>query len=454
MKISGSPQFKVGLFVVVVFVLLVYVTVRVTQSSIFPGSTYTVYFTTNSATGLNNKTPVQIAGIQVGNVDEVKLVDSNKAQITLEIKKDVELSRDVQARVKSVGFLGDTYIDLYQPGPVVQPFLRDGESITSVGGGGDFGEVTTQVSDIAADIKAITATMKTLMAGEDSSFARTLKNVEKITTSLEHVTTQNEGNLNAIIANMKALSENMNLIVARNTANIDATLDNVASISEKVRRGEGTVGRLLNDDETVEKLNESLDNLNGILGGANKLQTSVGYHAEYLGVSKDFKHYISLALKPRPDKYFLLEFISDPSPDSRRETVETEITANGVTSTVVEEKNTTSPDNFLISAQLAKEFYGFTLRGGVIESKGGVGIDYTYGPASLKTSVFDFETKHNERPHIKTMATFNVTDSFYLLGGLDDIISKQQDPDWFLGLGIQVSDEDIKSLFGLMSLKN
>lgn len=447
-----TPQRKAGLFALIIILILGYVTVRLSKTSLLPGGSYTIYAIVDEASGLTKKTPVLIAGVQVGYLDDVELVDGNKARLSLAISRGVKVSKNVEVRIRTIGFLGDTYIDLYQPGEIRET-LKHKDAVGKVSVQGDISALTGQLTDIAGDVKAITATMKTLMAGDDSSFAKSLKNIEKITEALGNVSVKNEANLNAIIANMRAISENLNAIVARNMGNVDATLDNVAVVTDKIKRGEGTLGRLINDDETVEKLNDSLDNLNNLLGGANKMSVDVGYHTEYLGQTEEFKHYVSLALKPKPDKYFLIELVDDPAPDSTRTIRESTITSGGTTTTVTEEVKKTEFDKFRFSAQLAKKYYGFTFRGGLIESSGGAGIDYDYGPVGVKLSAFDFETKRGERPHLKAMGTVNLTKSFYLLGGMDDFISKEQDPDWFFGAGVSVTDDDLKSLIGLFGAK-
>lgn len=445
MSFKLTPQLKVGFFVLVVLALLAFATIRVSQKSLWPGSTYKVYILIDTATGITNKTPVQIAGIQVGAVSDIELQKNNQAKIELEMDKGVKLSQNVQARIKSLGFLGDTYIELYQPGPVVGE-LPPKSTITNVASYGDFSSVTGQMGAIAEDVKAVTATMKVLMAGEDSPFSH-------IVNSLDRVTTRNEENLNAIIANLKAMSENLNLIVARNAANVDTAMGNAADITEKIKRGEGTIGRLVNDDTTVDKLNDSIDNLNELVGGANKMQVGLGYRAEYLGTTQNFKNYVSLQLKPRPDKYFLFEFVDDPAPSSTFVQKDTTITSGGTSTTVTEATNTVDPDKFRFSAELAKQYYDLTFRGGLIESSGGAGIDYNKGPFGLQFSAFHFTSKRGQLPHLKAMGTANITQSIYVAGGMDDFISKQQDPDWFVGAGIRVTDDDLKSIFGLMSLK-
>lgn len=452
MKLPSSPQFKTGLFAAVILLILAYATLKVSQGNFLPGGTYSLYLLVDSATGISKKTPVEVAGISVGTVEKIELTEDNKARVEMRIKKGVVVTRDVQARIKTTGFLGDTYIELYQPTPFGPPLFK-GETITSSSNYGDISSLTGQMTDIAADIKAITGTMRSLMSGEDSSFAKSLRNIEKITESLKNVSVQNEDDLSIIIQNLRALSSNLNTLVARNSPNVDATLDNISVITEKIKKGEGTIGRLINDDETVEKLNESIDNLNELLGGASKWQMDLGYHTEYLAETEDFKHYISLAVKPKPDKYFLFEVVKDPAPDSTFKTTETTITSGGASTTVTEEEEVVETDKFRFSVQLAKKYYGLTLRGGLIESSGGVGLDYDYGPVGVKFSAFDFETKRGEKPHLKAMGQVNLTKNFYLLGGLDDFISNQQDPDWFMGAGLTMTEDDMSSIFGLMKIK-
>lgn len=444
-----NKALMLGIFILCTLLLLAYATVRINEGSFFPGSRYHLLVEIESASGIDNKTSVVMAGVPIGQVSKISLVGPNRAELDLEIDKGVIVTSATEVRVKTTGFLGDTYIELYQlnnAGLV----LKAGDRLTHVTPGGD---LTGQLSDIASDVKAITGTLKTLMAGDDSSFAKSLRNVEQITNSLKNVTTGNEANLNAIIANLKDVSINLNRMVAHNEGNVNATLNNVASITDKMKNGEGTIGRLLNDESTVDKINESLDGINNIVGGTGRLQVGIGYHSEYLGASQEFKQYVGLQVQPRPDKYFSFEFVDDPAPPASTTITKTKITSGGKTSSVTEESNVQDLNKFRFSAQFAKKFYALTFRGGMIESTGGAGLDFNQGPLGLQFSAFDFKVKRTAPPHLKLMSTFNLTQSIYLLGGLDDFVNDDQDLDWFLGAGLRFTDDDVKSLFGLASLK-
>lgn len=448
-----EQHFKAGIFVLGTLLLLVYITIRISQSNLLPGSTYPVTLTVDSALGLSQNTPVQIAGVDIGTVAKIELSDDSRARLTLAIDRGVAVATDAQGVIKTTGLLGDAIVEIVQHSPVLHK-LEPGGEIRNSRIMGDMSSVTSQIGDIADDIKAITKQMKKLMAGDDSSFAKTMKNIETITDSLSKVTTLNEKNINTIIANVKALSQNLNLLVANNMGKVNSTVYNIDAITGKVAKGEGTVGRLINDEETVDKLNDALDGLNDFLGGTNKLRVDFGMHSEYLGGNSDFKNYVSLALRPRPDKYFLFEVTSDPSPSAITTVEETTVESGGATTSFTTTKRVTSKDTFRFSAQMAKKFQDFTIRGGLIESTGGVGVEYDKGPFGLEFSAFDFKSDAGQRPHLKAMGTANITHNVYLLGGVDDFINRNQDLDWFIGAGMAFTDDDIKSILGLLSAGN
>lgn len=445
-----EKNFRAGIFVLITLALLVFMILKVSKGGLFFTNSYPIYIDIDSAVGLSHNTPVLVAGVNIGVVEEVQLTANNKARVKLAIKKDAVISSAAKGMVKTMGILGDAYIEIYQPGPMTTA-LKEGEVIQDVVNYGDFNSVTGQISAIADDVKAITKQMRKLMAGDDSTLDKTMKNIEKISDVLARTTTSNEKNIDVIIANLKALSQNLNTMVAHNMPGIDKTIYNLENITDSVNRGEGTVGKLLKDEETVNKINDALDGINDFLGGTNRTRIDVGMHTEYLAGTGDFKNYVSLALKPRPDKYFLFEIVSDPDPSFGTSINESTITSGGATSTVTTKTRSKVLDGFKFSAQFVKKFHDFSIRGGLIESSGGVGLDWDRGPVGLTVQAFDFKSDVGQKPHITGYGRAMLTNSFYLMAGVDDIINTQQDLAWFLGAGITFTDDDIKSLLGLMS---
>jgi len=423
---------------------------RVSQGSLFNAGTYSIYLEVDSAVGLDKKTQVQIAGVDVGEVLDIELIDNQKALVELAIQNNVKINSNAISRIKTMGILGDAYIEIYQPGPLNDP-LEEGKTIKNVTNYGDVNSVTQQVSSIAEDVKAITTQMRKLMAGDDSAFDRTIKNLENITSSFSRLSLKNEKNIDILVSNMKALSQNLNYIVAKNMGRVDRTVYNLEDITKDMAEGRGTIGKLLKDEDTVNKLNDTLDGISSFIGGANRLRVDLDMHTEYLAGTGNVKNYVSMALKPRPDKFFLFEIVSDPDPSFNTTIEETIVTSGGTTSTISTKRREKALDGILFSAQLAKKYHDFTIRGGLIESSGGVGLDYNRGPLGLSFTAFDFKSDEGQRPHLKVMGKTHLTKSFYVLGGVDDFINPDQDLAWYLGAGLTFTDDDIKSLLGVFT---
>src|SRR3989338_2751390 len=94
----------VGIFVLLSLAIVGYMTLKVGAGTNFTsGNTY--YVTIRTALGINNKTPVLIAGYQAGVVDDISLQDSRHAHLRLLVEKDVRLTEGTQAAVRAKGVL-------------------------------------------------------------------------------------------------------------------------------------------------------------------------------------------------------------------------------------------------------------------------------------------------------------------------------------------------------------
>lgn len=448
-------EMKVGLYAVGILLLIAFATLRVSEGPMLFGGGYDITVLVDSAGGIDEKTPVEIAGIRVGHVKSVQLAgDGRRADVVINIDRDdVRLPGDTKVVARARGFLGDTYLELI---PGASPEMaKSGDALGYGGAGGDINLLVTRFNEVADDIKVVSSSLRDMIGGEDAPVRRTINDMSHFAKTMRELVEQNQRNVNEITDNFAVMSEQLRSAVAESRRDAVDAVSNIASISRKIDEGQGTVGRLINDEATVDKVNETLDALSGTLGGFQRLETDIGYHTEYLTSSSDFKHYIHFNLWPRPDEAFLLEFVEDRSPSANRVTRVTDITpAGGATTTITTNTQTIERNRFRVSAQLAKRLYDFTLRGGIIESRGGVGFDYDKGPVRVSASAFDFNTQDGNKPHLKFAGQVNVTPALYVMGGADDPLNPNQSTDWFVGAGVRVRDEDIKSLLSAGGLSS
>ncbi len=118
-----SPQARVGLATLLGLVLVVVTVALLRGIGLRPrGYELTVRFT--NAAGLNEGTPVRMAGVAVGQVRAISLVD-NQAQVKITVRPDVRIPQGSHFVVASTGFLGDQFLSI-TPGPRDAPPIPEG----------------------------------------------------------------------------------------------------------------------------------------------------------------------------------------------------------------------------------------------------------------------------------------------------------------------------------------
>ncbi len=516
---SFSLEAKVGVFVLLGVCLLAYMSTRIGLLDISGRKGYVVYARFDSASGLEPDVPVEIAGVQVGRVDSVSL-EGNEAKVALVLKKDIRLSRDAEAVIRTKGILGDKYVELV-PGSLSAPPILPGERIVKSTTPTDMDELLTELAGIAKDIRRVTTTLGGVVGSAEgreslsailqnfremaegmnaavkansaqareivenmAAFSKTLRELsdkngedvgeilasarrasEKLDTTLaslsEVMEKINSGQgtlgqlvnsqetsqkLNDVLASLQDLSRELN---GETIQNLNGTLASWDSISTKLNTGQGTLGRLINDEETVDRLDSALKGVNEYLERVERFHTYVSYNGEYMVEGKDTRSYLTVRLQPREDKFYLLGVVDDTAGvETEKETTTVYGSGNSIRKTEIE----VDKDEIKFTAQIAKRYGPLALRGGIFESTGGVGADYWLLPdrLALTFEAFDFDPDRN--PHLKVKADFSPVRHLHLLAGVDDFLSDRGRSSYFVGAGISFMDEDIKTLIANVPL--
>jgi phospholipid/cholesterol/gamma-HCH transport system substrate-binding protein len=122
MKTTG-PLLKLTVFAVITIAL----TALLAQSlGAFPlgGTTYRARFT--DVTGLLAGDDVRIAGVRVGQVRKVRVVDNTVAEVAFTVDADIPVARSVHAAVRYRNLVGQRYIALSEAPGDGSPLPRDG----------------------------------------------------------------------------------------------------------------------------------------------------------------------------------------------------------------------------------------------------------------------------------------------------------------------------------------
>ena len=125
---QSSIELGVGIFVLLGIICVGYLTLRLGEIEVLGDNYYFLDARFTSVTGLKVGAQVEIAGVQVGQVDAIHLdPKENVAMVRLKIKEGVKLSEDTIASVQTAGLLGDRFIQLSPGGSDV--FLNSGDKI-------------------------------------------------------------------------------------------------------------------------------------------------------------------------------------------------------------------------------------------------------------------------------------------------------------------------------------
>ncbi len=446
-----------GLFVLAALAIFIWMAVRLGGFSLSSRDTYNISTVFPSAVGLKRGVAVEVAGIQVGTVARIELYDNNQALVIMAIDEGIRLPSDSTALIKASGILGDKYVELL-PGVSGSPQrLESGDQIAAARAAADISDVMQQLGDIAADLKKITGPLADGDSGQD--LREMVSHLKNMSERLDRLVAANEtglgetlGALHATMANLQEITTKINsgegslgrLINSDSTVDeLNASLASIRDIAYKIESGEGTIGRLVNDSSTIDKIDKALDSLGDYFEKEDKFKVFVDYRADFLTRHDYLKSTVNIRLQPAPDRYYLLGVTGDYFGKYRRSDYRT-VTADG---RVLESSNEEwRRDKLKFNAQIARRYYDMVLRGGLIESGAGFGVDYYLDEDRLRLTFEMFSADFDHNPHLRAEASYNLWKIFYVSLGYDDFISDQHRSSPYFGFGLSFSDDDLKYL--------
>jgi phospholipid/cholesterol/gamma-HCH transport system substrate-binding protein len=170
---------------------------------------YVVYALFSDATGLTWKSRVQIAGIQVGEVDKITLA-GQRARLQLRIKNGVELKADAcVTKTFPSALLPDALLEVTLGSDALPPLSslpEEQREVTCVREAGSTQKLIESMSKIAADIQVVSADLTRLVGSQHGSMREIIENVARLTRQLDQTVAENSGKLSRLLSNAEAIS--------------------------------------------------------------------------------------------------------------------------------------------------------------------------------------------------------------------------------------------------------
>jgi phospholipid/cholesterol/gamma-HCH transport system substrate-binding protein len=233
-----SREIKVGALVLLALVVLMGGIFLIGEkSNLFTRkNSYSVRLETVS--GLATGSPVQLNGVNVGEVTKIDLPrDVTKKLLTVWVSVDRNyqgrIRRDSVARIKTLGLLGDKYIEITS-GSAESDVVPSGGQILAAPAT-DVDKLIASGGDVVENVVAISYSLRGILTRMEAGEGL-----------LGELTTDNEAGRRAKQALL-------------------ASLDSLESISAKIESGEGTLGTLVNDPRLADRMTSALGRMEILL---------------------------------------------------------------------------------------------------------------------------------------------------------------------------------------------
>jgi phospholipid/cholesterol/gamma-HCH transport system substrate-binding protein len=238
--------------------------------------------------GLQAGNNIRFSGIDVGIVDNIKIINDSTVQVDMLVRKDVQhfIKADSYASISSSGIIGDRIIIITQ-GSNNSPIAKDGEHILSkepvetdniiksLKTSAESAEVITlQLAEIMMNINSGQGTLGRLI--QDSTIAeninQTIENFKKSSEGLDETIEVTKENVFAFMESLQ-----------KTASKTEVASNELGEIMTKINSGEGTIGMLLKDTSIVNNIDETIINLKESSIGLNENMEALKHNFLFRG---------------------------------------------------------------------------------------------------------------------------------------------------------------------------
>ncbi|MGB5402810.1 MAG: MlaD family protein [Robiginitalea sp.] len=271
-----SRELKTGIIVIGGILLFIMGFSYLKSTPIFDNSKvfYAVY---DHVGGLQAGTQVTINGFSVGKVNDIKFKDSSGSlMVTFTVSNDFNFSKNSVAELYDTGIIGGKGIQIIpvfdqgaaaQSGDTLPTRIRPGitelvqQKLTPL---------QNKVEDAVSNADSVLINFnRVLDADTQQNLRESVQGLNQLISSLQGTTNNlntflknNQGQLDSAIGNIHDITVNFSKIsdslsnagLSQTVRPLEATLANLDLLLQRMEQGEGTMGKLLKDEELYENL--------------------------------------------------------------------------------------------------------------------------------------------------------------------------------------------------------
>ncbi len=250
-----SREVRVGLFLVVAFLILIALFELLGKETIF-GRMVEYRTSFKSIPGLKLGDPVRLAGVDVGSVRDIRVIGA-RVEVVMRVKPGTPVKTDSMATIKLTSLLGTNFVDLTFGSPAAQ--VAPPGSLLQSSEPPDLNTLLARLNDAAGDIQTLAKQVNEGLGKSMEPISAAFQSMDKIAKKIE----KGEGTLGRLITDDGLYRE------------IRGMAGNLSRVSEQLAKGQGTLGKLLTDDALYRDLRGLSADLRGTAGSLTRVMKDI-----------------------------------------------------------------------------------------------------------------------------------------------------------------------------------
>lgn len=248
----------------------------------------TFYAVYDNVEGLAPASAVTINGLKVGKVLDIGFADQKgKLRVTFTVEKDFEFSKSSVARIYGGGLIGGKSLSII-PDYDGATMAQDGDTLLSESSEGIMELVNERLTPLQDKVEAVIVDADSVLTNVNAvldrdtranlraaiaDFTSTAKSLKGISSSMNSMLSKNQEKLDRTFTNLDKMSANFVTIsdslsqvdVGTLVANLEKVVGDFEDISNNLNSGQGTMGKLLNDDQVYVNLERTTKQMEQLL---------------------------------------------------------------------------------------------------------------------------------------------------------------------------------------------
>lgn len=282
-----SREVKTGIIVIGGILLFILGFSYLKSTPLFDDSK-TLYAIYPNVGGLQAGTQVSVNGFSVGTVNNIRFKDeTGNLLVTFTVNNDFDFSENSKAELFDTGIIGGKGIQII---PIFDgaPMAKSGDTLQSSTRPGLTELVQTSLNPLKNKVEGAVLNADSLMMNVNqvldestkrdlresiAGLSQLMKSLQGSADVLNGILNDNKGKLDSSLTNFRALTNNFaklsdslnNAGLGRTLASLESTVANLDNLMARINQGDGTLGKLMKDEELYTNLNNASRELDLLL---------------------------------------------------------------------------------------------------------------------------------------------------------------------------------------------